>query len=151
MTDTVYHSWLAVLLKWLSASVVVLLLLTGCATRAQDRQGGHILTRFDRQDLATATAFVRHFKQHRGDRMMAVQQGLDSGPVIYDLWSDGKTIEVRIDDSRDIYSDRNQTTFTCKNAEIARAWGKKQFQVSSCEGVEGGGAWLFAFDGLWRS
>lgn len=142
----VHVPWWAIWLKWLSLSVVVALLLTGCSTRAQERQGGDALVRFDRHDLATATKFVRDYKQHRGGYLLAVERTVEGAPIVTELLASRKDIFVRTDHSRDPLGTRQTVSYRCKEADIVPERGEKKLKVSSCEGVEGGETWLFGFE-----
>jgi hypothetical protein len=71
------------------------------------------LINFDEVDLKRMDEFIARFHDEKGDYLMAIPPYMDGGYTIYDIHSDGRVINVRIDTTRDIYSDQQQRIFVC--------------------------------------
>jgi hypothetical protein len=124
-------------------SVLIFLLficvgMTACSSskvkeRQQTHQGSSILKAFDDEDLQRMQEFVDRFNDKKGDYILAIPPIIDGGYSIYDLNSDGSTVTIRIDSTRDIYSG-NKYTYSCGSMKIEKA----ALVLNKCEGVEEG-------------
>lgn len=114
-------------------------LLAACSSGAkQSAAGSNVLIHFDRADYERMDRFVERFHQGEGDTLLAVAPAADSGPIIYDLLSDGKQIKVTRDDSRDAYrSSAEKTTYVCRAIDWKRTDGRERIALSGCGGVDG--------------
>ncbi|MBB6694611.1 DUF4362 domain-containing protein [Cohnella xylanilytica] len=112
--------------------------LVGCsASKDPETEGAgtNVLIRFGKSDYVRANEFVRRFEEGRGDILYIVAPTVDSGPIIYDLVSDGRKVEVRRDDTRDAHgSSAGQTTFSCQAIGWTSKEGRPYLTVSQCEG-----------------
>ena len=120
--------------------------LVGCSggeMKETGQRGDTFLVRFDRTDLQRMEKFVARFHDRKGDYLMAIPLTLEGGAVIYDLRSDGRKIDIMIDNTRDGYaSDRGQTKLVCGDIAIEKASRSGEIYtdvlVSDCEPSDAG-------------
>ena len=68
---------------------------------------------------------------------------------IYDLYSDGNVVKVKIDSTRDTYGKGNEMEFTCNSIKIKEDGDEQLLVLDKCEGIEKGVSEvkLFTFNG----
>lgn len=120
---------------------LLLAMLVGCAGSGERDKlavGSDVLVHFDRADYDRANVFVSRFGERKGDILYAVVPTIDSGPIIYDLHSDGRTVIVRVDDTRDVYgSGQSRTMHTCEGVGWTGGGDGTKLTLSGCDGIEG--------------
>ncbi|WP_168121497.1 DUF4362 domain-containing protein [Paenibacillus sp. HB172176] len=100
-----------------------------------------ITSPFDKEEIAAAERLAMRFKQQKGDFLVVVAQTFEGGYVLYDFRSDGNIVHVRIDASRDAFSNGEILTFDCKSIDMKKftnGSGEKKtgLFVSRCTGAE---------------
>lgn len=144
--DEVGRTMTKMLLRSLLVIIFVSSWLVGCSGREMKetaKRSDMFLVHFDRTDLQRMEKFVARFHDSKGDYLMAIPLTIEGGPVIYDLHSDGKRINIMIDTTRDAYSsDRSQSMLVCGNIamETVNRDGDtyKAVRVSDCDQSEEG-------------
>lgn len=63
-----------------------------------------VLTNFDDIDYERMNVFYERFHERKGDNVMLISPTIDSGPIIYDLISNGSQVWFSMDETRDGYS-----------------------------------------------
>lgn len=128
--------------------------LTGCSdgeTKDAEKRGDLFLVDFDRAELQRMEKFVARFHERKGDYLIAIPPIVDGGYWIYDLRSDGKKIDIMIDNTRDGYaSDRSQRKLSCGDISLEKNTGDggtyTDVRVTACVPSEGGDSLqLFSF------
>lgn len=76
-----------------------------------------ILFNFDNNDLKKIDNFIDNFNHEKSDYLMLIPQPIDSGFVINDVYTEGKTITWSIDNSRDALSSGKEMSYYCKKIE----------------------------------
>ncbi|WP_019913959.1 DUF4362 domain-containing protein [Paenibacillus sp. HW567] len=76
-----------------------------------------ILLNFDNNDLKKIDHFIDNFNHRKSDYLMLIPRPIDSGFVINDVYTDGKTITWSIDNSRDALSTAKTTNYYCQKIE----------------------------------
>lgn len=111
-------------LRGLFVIVIVGTWLTGCSGKEaleKTKRNDTFLVNFDRVDLQRMEKFVSRFHDGKGDYVLAIPPVIDGGYWIYDLHSDGKQIDIMIDNTRDGYSaDRSQSKLICGNIALEK-------------------------------
>jgi len=96
-----------------------------------------VLTNFNRLDYERMNKFYERFQDHKGDNLMLISPTTDSGPIIYDVNSNGSEIRFTTDATRDIYSgEKEKITYFCKEMNKEEGNHNNIFTVSNCKGFE---------------
>jgi len=77
-----------------------------------------ILVNYDEEDFKRIEYFVSRFNEGKGDYILVIPPIIDGGYWIYDFLTDGKEVSIKIDSSRDFYSNREKFEFSCKGISI---------------------------------
>ncbi len=118
--------------------------LVGCSggeMKETEGRGDMFLVHFDRTDLQRMENFIARFHDRKGDYLMAIPTTIEGGTVIYDLRSDGRKIDVMIDNTRDGYaSDHSQKKLVCGDIELEKVSRSSEIYtnvlVSDCDPSE---------------
>lgn len=97
-----------------------------------------VLTNFNNLDYERMNLFYERFKDHKGDNLMLISPTIDSGPIIYDVNSNGSEVRFTIDATRDGYSaEKEKQTYYCKELNKEERTNRIIiFTVSSCDGYD---------------
>lgn len=96
-----------------------------------------ILTNFNKLDYKRMNLLYERYQEHKGDNLMLISPTMDSGPIIYDVSSNGSTIRFTVDTTRDGNSaERKKITYVCKEMKKDIGTNRIIFTVSGCEGFE---------------
>lgn len=96
-----------------------------------------VLTNFNKLDYERMNTLYERFQDRKGDNLMLISPTMDSGPIIYDVNSNGLEIRFTIDATRDGYSaEREKVTYLCKEMKKEVGINRIIFTVSSCDGYE---------------
>lgn len=82
---------------------------------------------------------VKKFNEGHGDNVMIIEPGMDSGPVIHDVYSNGKEIKWNVDHSRDALYPKDQvkSQYVCRSIRVhERDKDYIDVQLSKCEGFK---------------
>jgi|GEM_PF-1541972 len=129
--------------------------LAGCSggeMKHADNRSDSFLVNFDRTDLQRMDNFVARFHDRKGDYLMAIPLTIEGGAVIYDLRSDGRKIDILIDNTRDGYaSDRSQKKLVCGDIALEKVSRDGEtyttVEVTGCApSLDGDNIRLFRFD-----
>lgn len=128
--------------------------LAGCSEgeiKEAEKRNDSFIVHFDQADLQRMEKFTDRFHDRKGDYVMAIPPIVDGGYWIYDLRSDGRKIEVMIDNTRDGYSsDRGQEKLVCEDIALEAHAGDGEHYtnvvVKGCDPSDGGDSvYLFRF------
>jgi hypothetical protein len=108
----------------------------------------NIMKSFDEQDYKRMKQFVDRFNDKKGDYILAIPPIIDGGYTIYDLYSDGNRVTIKIDGTRDIYGGR-EYKYVCGAMKIENNGEEQVVVMNKCEGLEEGATVvrLFTFIG----
>lgn len=100
-----------------------------------------IIVNYNEEDFKRIEYFVSSFNDGKADYLLVIPPIIDGGYWIYDLFTDGNEIKIRIDSSRDFYSDRKNHEFTCKeiaivNEKTDEGKGRRILEANSCKGTD---------------
>ncbi|MEC0092334.1 DUF4362 domain-containing protein [Paenibacillus macquariensis] len=96
-----------------------------------------VLTNFNKLDYERMNIFYERFQDHKGDNLMLISRTTDSGPIIYEVNSNGSEIRFTIDATRDAYSgEKEKNTYFCKEMNKEEGIHNNIFTVSNCKGFE---------------
>ncbi|WP_454190899.1 hypothetical protein [Paenibacillus sp. Marseille-Q7038] len=96
-----------------------------------------VLTNFNNLDYQRMNLFYERFKDRKGDNLMLISPTMDSGPIIYDVNSNGSKVWFTIDATRDIYSgEKEKQTYSCKELKKEERSNYIIFTVSNCNGYK---------------
>ncbi|QUL56080.1 DUF4362 domain-containing protein [Paenibacillus tritici] len=76
--------------------------------------------------------FIENFNQGKSDYLMLIPRPVDSGFVINDVYTEGKTITWGIDNSRDALSTGKGMKYYCKKIEKAETNDFYTVLLSNC-------------------
>ncbi|SEO97200.1 DUF4362 domain-containing protein [Paenibacillus sp. OV219] len=99
-----------------------------------------IIINYDRADLDRLEEMVSRFNEGHGDNLMIIEPGMDSGPVIHDVITNGREIKWTVDHSRDAWfpKNKNKIVYECKSVRLhERDRDYIDVQLSQCEGFNG--------------
>lgn len=119
--------------------------LTG-ETKSQSTVGSDILKTFGKEDKERMQKFINRFDDHKVDYVLAIPPFIDGGYVIYDLIAGNGKIKVRMDTTRDTYSNDAGLELTCKAIKFDNNGTVVVEQCTGPEGVEVSHYSLFSFD-----
>ncbi|MHA6529980.1 hypothetical protein [Paenibacillus sp. BAC0078] len=130
---------------WKKSTVVIILeafiigLLTGllvlAANKGEARDQPDLITHFDQTDLDRIKEMIARFGGGRGDNLTMIQWGVDSGPFIHDLYSDGRVIRWTVDNTRDgMSSNTGKTEYVCRAMRLDETVEFYSVELSNCEG-----------------
>ncbi|WP_141692401.1 DUF4362 domain-containing protein [Paenibacillus pectinilyticus] len=89
------------------------------SNKVNDTATNSVIFHLDRADLERVDKMVTRFNEGQGDNLMIIEPGMDSGPAIHDVISNGKEINWIVDNSRDAWStDKGKTEYVCKLIRI---------------------------------
>ncbi|REE69623.1 uncharacterized protein DUF4362 [Paenibacillus taihuensis] len=117
---------------------VITVLVTKPDSQKSSENNAYILN-FDKADLKRMEAMVSRFSEGNGDNLMIIEPGMDSGPVIHDVSSNGKKIMWNVDHSRDAWypKDKAKSQFVCRAIRIhERNQDFIDVQLSKCDGYK---------------
>jgi len=81
--------------------------------------------------------FYERFQDDKGDNLMLISPTVDSGPIIYDVNSNGSEIRFTMDATRDAYSaEKEKITYFCKEMNKEEGTNNIIFTVSNYKGFE---------------
>ncbi|WP_164545587.1 DUF4362 domain-containing protein [Paenibacillus albus] len=115
---------------------VISILIVKPETKSPSNNHAYIIN-YDQADLARLTELVDRFNKGLGDNLMIIEPGMDSGPVIHDIISNGKEMNWTVDHSRDAGYPNNtvKTKFVCRSIRLhERDRDYIDVQLSRCDG-----------------
>lgn len=130
--------------KWVWILTVVVLVLSGglvysvrmnSEMRSSYMQKG-ILTNFDQSDLKRMTVLYERFKAQLGDNLMLITPTIDSGPVIYNVQTNGKEVYWTVDYTLDSNSVNKKSTYICRDLIKEEGTRRTIFSVTHCDGFD---------------
>lgn len=130
---------------WKKSTFVIILeafiigLLTGllvlAANQEETRDQPNLITQFDQTDLDRIKEMIARFDRGDGDNLTLLQWGVDSGPYIHDLYSDGRVIHWTVDNTRDgMSANTGKTEYVCRVIRLAETVEFHKVELSDCEG-----------------
>ncbi|MEC0370624.1 DUF4362 domain-containing protein [Paenibacillus chibensis] len=130
--------------KWVWILTVIVLVLIGglvysvrmnSEMKSSYMQKG-ILTNFDQSDLKRMNSLYERFKNQQGDHLMLITPTIDSGPVIYNLTTNGTEIHWTVDYTRDSNSVNKKITYVCKDMMKEEDMNGTIYSVTHCGGYD---------------
>lgn len=100
-----------------------------------------IIVKYDAADMKRIERFVDRFKEGKRDAFMAIPPIVDGGYWIYDFITDGSTVTMKVDSTRDSYAQGKVSTYTCQGVAIVKEKSGDgemvdYLSVSDCDGAE---------------
>jgi hypothetical protein len=78
-----------------------------------------LLTHFDQTDFERIKEMLTRFEEGKGDNLTILRWGIDSGPFVYDFYTDGQVLHLRADLTRDYMSTApGKTEYVCKSVTL---------------------------------
>ena len=129
------------ILTMLVALVFIISACTKSEKLPEENSTDDILINYNEEDFKRIEYFVSRFNEAKSDYFIVIPPIIDGGYWIYDFFTDGKEVNIRIDSTRDSYSNRENHEFSCKGISIINEKSddgevRRVLEASGCKGTE---------------